>query len=442
MTDRLHYSPASTPLPSSLPAEPSAPRAERISAIPVDGELPERPRLRPVEAFPLEMEGGTLICLRDPANISETALGISIDALPILAAMNGTNTILDIQVAETRRRGRIVFRTEIEELVRTLDERLFLLSPRFAAAQAALANEFSQQPSRPAFHAGRAYPADPDELRQWLNSFFSHPQGPGPVETPAAPAPVAGILAPHIDYQRGGPVYAWAYRALAEAEPADLYIILGVPHHGIEGPAAATLKAYETPLGALEVDRDFLEALQRRARTDLLQSELGHRTEHSIEFETVFLRHLFGDREVRIVPLLTSFLHELMLEGTNPRDDAASQRFVEALGETIAAYSGRVCVVGGVDLAHVGPQFGDPAPVTAETLDWLEGEDRAMLAAIEAGDAEAFYEAVAKDGDRRRVCGLTPIYTFLKVLGREGKLLKYGQAPDPNGTVTFASLVF
>jgi hypothetical protein len=65
-----------------------------------------------------------------------------------------------------------------------------------------------------------------------------------------------------------------------------------------------------------------------------------------------------------------------------------------------------------------------------------------MLTAVEAGDPEAFYEAVAKDGDQRRVCGLTPIYTILQLLGREGKLLKYSQAPDPVGTVTFASVVF
>jgi AmmeMemoRadiSam system protein B len=253
---------------------------------------------------------------------------------------------------------------------------------------------------------------------------------------------VAGILAPHIDFQRGGPVYAWAYRVLAESEPADLYVVLGVPHQGIEGPAAATLKAYDTPLGALEVDRDFVDALQRRSRLDLFRGELGHRTEHSIEFEAVFLRYLFGDREIRIVPLLTSFVHRLMAEGADPADDPESQRFITALAETIAAYPGKVCVVGGVDLAHVGPQFGDPAPVTGQTLDWLAHEDRSMLSAVEAGDAAAFYEAVAKDGDRRRICGLTPIYTALQVLGRQGQLLKYGQAPDPNGTVTFASVAF
>jgi AmmeMemoRadiSam system protein B len=405
-------------------------------------DLPERPRLRPVEAFPTQIGDEQVTCLRDPANISDAVIGFSMEAIPILQALDGTQTILDIQVAETRRQGRIVLRSEIEDLVRALDERLFLLSPRFEAAHAALTDEFRQRPSRPPFHAGRAYPSDPEALRQWLDSFFAHPDGPGAIDSAAPSAPIAGILAPHIDFQRGGPVYAWAYRALAEAEPADLYIVLGVPHQGIEGPAAATLKAYDTPLGALEVDHDFVESLQRRAGIDLLQEELGHRTEHSIEFETVFLRYLLGDREIRIVPLLTSFVHELMAEGKNPRDDPESQRFISALGETIAAYPGRVCIVGGVDLAHVGPQFGDPDAVTPQTLDWLASEDQAMLSAVEAGDADAFFEAVAKDGDRRRVCGLTPIYTVLQVLGREGKLLKYGQAPDPNGTVTFASVVF
>jgi hypothetical protein len=436
--------PHDPPTFSALPATPGGQSADAGGAgsTTEPGPLPERPCLRPIEAFPAEIEGERIICLRDPASISEAVLGLSVDVIPILAALDGTRTILDIQAAESRRQGRIVLRSEIEEVVRTLDESLFLQSPRFQAVYAALTDSFRQQPSRPAFHAGRAYPAEPEELRQWLDSFFAHPDGPGVVEAAASRASVAGILAPHIDFQRGGPVYAWAYRALAEAEPADLYVVLGVPHQGIEGPAAATLKAYDTPLGPLEVDHDFVAALQRRARTDLLQGELGHRTEHSIEFEAVFLRYLFADREIRIVPLLTSFVHQLMHEGTNPRDDPESQRFVEALGETIAAYPGRVCLVGGVDLAHVGPQFGDPAPVTAPILDWLAGEDRTMLDAVEAGDADAFYEAVAKDGDRRRICGLTPIYTALQVLGREGKLLKYGQAPDPNGTVTFASVVF
>jgi len=65
------------------------------------------------------------------------------------------------------------------------------------------------------------------------------------------------------------------------------------------------------------------------------------------------------------------------------------------------------------------------------------------LEAVAAGDARSFYEAVARDGDSRRICGLSPIYALLRCLEpSRGRLLKYAQWPDPQGTVTFASLAF
>jgi hypothetical protein len=66
-----------------------------------------------------------------------------------------------------------------------------------------------------------------------------------------------------------------------------------------------------------------------------------------------------------------------------------------------------------------------------------------MLAAVEAGDAAAFFESVRQDGDRRRICGLSPIYTLLRMLdGTRGTLRRYDQWPDPQGVVSFASVVF
>jgi hypothetical protein len=63
---------------------------------------------------------------------------------------------------------------------------------------------------------------------------------------------------------------------------------------------------------------------------------------------------------------------------------------------------------------------------------------------VERGDADGFFEAVARDGDRRRICGLSPIYSLLRMLGpgAAGALRRYAQWPDPQGTVTFASVVF
>jgi hypothetical protein len=88
----------------------------------------------------------------------------------------------------------------------------------------------------------------------------------------------------------------------------------------------------DTPdtLGDLAVDRDFVDALATRARQDCFGSELAHRVEHSIELQAVFLRYLFaGRRDVRIVPVLTSFAHEAMHGGRRPDDDDPGVELVE-----------------------------------------------------------------------------------------------------------------
>jgi hypothetical protein len=90
----------------------------------------------------------------------------------------------------------------------------------------------------------------------------------------------------------------------------------------------------------------------------------------------------------------------------------------------------------------MGPRFGDPEPISATELARIEREDLAMLEAVEAGNAERFFESVAHDGDRRRICGLSPIYALLRTLGGSvGSIKRYGQWPDPNGVVSFASVV-
>ncbi len=251
------------------------------------------------------------------------------------------------------------------------------------------------------------------------------------------------MLAPHIDFHRGGAVYAWAYKEILERCDADLFVVLGTCHAGMAEPFAATLKSFETPLGAVAADRDFLDALGRRYGGDLLASEGAHRVEHSIEFQAVMLRWALGDRPFTMVPLLASFLHEAVWTGKGAEADARVPRFLAALAETLAASPRRVCVVGGVDLAHVGPRFGDAEPNTPAFLAEIERADRAMLETVTAGDAPAFFASVAADGDARRICGLSPIYTFLRVLpGAHGRLIRYRQWPDPEGTVSFCAATF
>jgi len=108
-----------------------------------------------------------------------------------------------------------------------------------------------------------------------MAGYFEAAGAPGPIG-PTRDAVLRGLVAPHIDFKRGGAGYAWAYRALAETREADCYIVLGTAHGGLDGHAfAATAKAFETPFGPLEVDHEVLDAVVRRAPPDLFAEERG-----------------------------------------------------------------------------------------------------------------------------------------------------------------------
>jgi MEMO1 family protein len=399
------------------------------------------PRLRAVEAFPVEHEGQRCIALRDPAGFTDQIAVLPGPLLDLVSLFDGEHPVEAIREILRRRHGEAPSVEQIAALVERLDDAGFLDSERFQARRRATDDAFRQSLVRPAAHAGGAYAGEPAALREQIGGFLAA----GAVARSAAdrPGALSGLIAPHIDFHRGGPTYGAAYQEVLDRSDADLYVILGTCHAGMPDPFAVTLKPYDTPLGPAAVDRDFYEALARRAGQDLLASEPAHRAEHSIEFQAVMLRSLLGGRRsFTILPVLASYLHEAVWAGSDPEADTRVPRFLDALRETVAASSRRVCLVAGVDLAHVGPRFGDPDPNTETSLAAVEREDRIMLESVVAGDARGFFSRVAADRDARRICGLSPIYSLLRVLPQPGRLIEYRQWPDPEGAVTFCAVSF
>ncbi len=400
-----------------------------------------------LEAFPVEQDGERLIALRDPAGFTDQVAVFPIPLLDLVSLFDGEHSVTEIRKIMRGRHGEAPTAEQIGGLIESLDAAGFLDSERFRARRQSIEETFRLSPVRPAVHAGGAYAGEAPALAAQIEGFFTHPEGPGapdghPTQGPSSA--LRGLIAPHIDFHRGGPAYAWAYRALLERSDADLFVILGTCHAGMDDPFAATLKPYDTPFGAVPVDQDFYEALRRRYGTDLLNCEAAHRSEHSIEFQAVMLRHVLGTRRpFSIVPVLASYLHEAVWTRGDPERDARVPRFIDGLLETMAASSRKTCLIAGVDLAHVGPRFGDPQPNTPDFLATVAAADLSMLEAVTAGDPTAFYASVAHDGDRRRICGLSPIYTFLRALpGADGRLLRYSQWPDPQGAVSFCAATF
>ncbi len=402
------------------------------------------PKLRAVEAFLVSVSGQEMIGLRDPQNISTATITIPQQYYLMLTLFDGMHSILDIQAEYMRADGEIMFREKIEGVIQKLDEGLFLDNENFQRKHDEIVSEFERSDVRPATLAGKSYDASPPALASRIEEFFTHEDGPGPVDQAGNGAGLKGIIAPHIDFMRGGPCFAWAYKALVEESDADVFVIFGTAHAPTDNPFVITPKDFDTPFGRLACERSIVERIAKEASCDLLADEFVHRDEHSIEFQAVFLAHLFkGKRNISIVPILCGSFHEMIFSGALPIDDARVSEFTTALKTAVADSGKRVCYIAGADLAHVGPRFGDEHPISDGFLKLLECDDRRMLERVEAVDADGFFANIRADGDRRKICGLSPIYTMLNVMdAREGRLLKYQYFPDPAGTVSFASMAF
>lgn len=404
------------------------------------------PRLRYIEAMPIEEENRTRIYIRDPLSYAQTPLLLPYHTYFIISHFDGQHSLVDIQEAFAKQFGQVLPREQIHDLVQQLDEYYYLDSPRFAAFQNEIHSAFRRSSVREMAHADTCYSSQPEEFRTQTAALFHSPDGPGlPNTGDAALPPVRGLIVPHIDLRVGGAAYAYGYKELAERCEADVFILLGTSHYGAQDLFVATDKDFNTPLGPVRTNREFIRALQQNYGEDLLASELIHRTEHSLEFQTLFLQYVFGQsREFTIVPILVTSFHHMILTKTPPAETPRVAEFLDALRTTIAQCGKKVCFVAGVDFAHVGQKFGDKEPLTQDFLNWVESEDQRLIEALENVDHASFFAEIAKNGDQRRVCGFAPMYTFLHLIdAKQGKLLKYAYAETaPQSAVSFASLAF
>ena len=408
----------------------------------------QRPRLRPVEVLPTVVEGQQLYLLRDHVEPEGPALLVSAEGLLLLSFMDGERDLAGVRAAFALRTGQMLSAAQVEAFVRGLDETYLLVGARHDRRLEALRATFRTAPRRAAIHAGGAYPGDAAALEAALDAHFATLDRRDAPRNGGSGRELVGLIAPHVDLHRGGPTYAWAYQALAEAVSPELVVLLGTCHAPLDTAFAATTKDYDTPFGPLPTDAAFVRDLAADYSADLLVDEFAHRAEHALEFQAVYLRYLQRRGQlgpVQAVPILCGSPHGHVPPGASPADTPVVAEFLALLAERLAADGRRTLLIAGADLAHVGPQFGDPRPLTGPMLRRVEREDTAMLVLASAPDAEGFYRDVMDGGDRRRICGIAPMYSLLQLLPpARGELLRYAQWADPDGqaAVTFASVAY
>jgi len=160
----------------------------------------------------------------------------------------------------------------------------------------------------------------------------------------------------------------------------------------------------------------------------------------------VFLQYLYSKiKKIKIVPILCNSFHNFIQNEKSPKEDENSSKFLKKISEIINSKEKSVFIIAGADMAHVGLKFGDPEPVDGTMLRWIRQRDALSLSYAEKIDAEGFYKSIEEEKDKRKICGLSPIYAFLSTINAiEGKLIDYDQAiePDTGSVVSFASMGF
>jgi AmmeMemoRadiSam system protein B len=249
-----------------------------------------------------------------------------------------------------------------------------------------------------ASHHPECYPSD---RAATLRSFRAALKK-APVPAAASTTPLAGIIAPHIDFRVSLAAHAAAFRPLLDEPLADRYLILGVGHRShLEWNFDA--RDYETPLGRAICERELVRQV---AGPDAFEPA-AHAGEHSIEFPLVFLQAIHQLRpdapEVRFIPLLCGGLHAYV-SGRRQWDDLDEfHTLAAALAKLFRVHppGDRLRIVVSIDGCHMGPRFQHPFPVNRPLLAATEQWENRLWKVAAAGDARAFLDWMRAEGNDR-----------------------------------------
>lgn len=281
--------------------------------------------------------------------------------------------------------------------------------------------------------AGQFYEEKEDRLLQQIKDAFLDMRGPRELPTGQRKGLIKGIISPHAGYTYSAACASHGYKAIAEAEPADLYIILGPSHIGFH-KSCYSEDDWETPLGLIDSDDKFGEILE----DDLIDLiPFPHKEEHSIEVQLPFLQFACNDikKKLKFIPIMIS---ETDYEET-------AKGLIKAIKE-YEKKGKKVIVIASSDFTHYGVNYGY-VPFSKNVKENLYALDKGAIDRILKLDSDGFLEYCSKTG--ATICGKYPIYVMLEIMKAKkasAELLQYYTSADVMGdygtAVGYASILF
>lgn len=240
--------------------------------------------------------------------------------------------------------------------------------------------------------AGVFYPSSAKQLKADVADYLSEGRGIRPL------APVKALIAPHAGYAYSGPVAGSAFACLETQHKSITRVVILGPSHRVSfrGMALSSADAFETPLGAVELDHTVTPQL--KALGTVHTNDRAHRDEHALEVELPFLQQAL--HHFSIVPVVVG--------DTTASDVAAVMEQLWGGPETLIVVSS--------DLSHYLPYH--------------------QAQAMDAMTARAIVELDPEHIEPSMACGRLPIQGLLiaaKKHGLKATLLDQRNSGDTSG---------
>ncbi|MFQ6051895.1 MAG: AmmeMemoRadiSam system protein B [Candidatus Hydrothermarchaeota archaeon] len=272
---------------------------------------------------------------------------------------------------------------------------------------------------RKPYVAGQFYPSGKKALKDAIESCYLHRLGPGKIPEIGKDRRIVGAVVPHAGYMYSGPVAAFAYYEIGSDGKPETFVIIGPNHRGMGPGIALSSESWETPLGRVNTDEEFVEDL---SSLGFDVDDDAHMYEHSLEVQLPFLQELYGDFSIVAI---TTWM----------QDFDTCKELGEAISKVTKKLGRETIVLASTDFSHYEPH------------EVARKKDNIAIKAIVDMDPLKLSEVVYSESIS--MCGTGPTISALiasKELGaKTSSLLKYATSGDITGdrsrVVGYASIV-
>jgi len=246
--------------------------------------------------------------------------------------------------------------------------------------------------------AGSWYPGTVDVLEGTVTRYL------GNVEPMELTGDLLGLIVPHAGYVYSGQVAAHAYRQLEDISFDRVVVVCPVHRMSVGQYGVVDADYYETPLGLVEIDAQWVDALA----CEVTMSRVLRDSEHSLEIQLPFLQHMLG--EFKLLPIM-------MGDQSQESCRILAEALVQVMGDE------RALLVASTDLSHFCRYS------VALQLDGVVQEH------VQKFDPEGLAGALA--AHRCEACGGGPMVTVMLAARSMGAgkavVLKYANSGDVTG---------